>query len=196
MRSSSVFCCRYNGETRFGAVPVLRWASPCGERTGRIGDIVDVAACRVRAGSCGCARRCTYPPCACAGSRRACISARSLSSFGFGIDGMVSGNDNPVLFGVSAGQYGIYPGKLLLLVILLAGIGMISLSLRYLSIIGAVSTQRMRMVAPLSSNVLVQQRAGMVQPILLWHEQPAYCRGIRGCPAGGTSLSSAPGGCK
>ena len=26
--------------------------------------------------------------------------------------------------------------------------------------------------------------------------QPAYYRGIRGCPAGETSLSSAPGGCK
>jgi len=48
------------------------------------------------------------------------IRAFALVLRGFGIDGMVSGNDNPVFLG--GAQYGVHPGKLLP-VVLLAGIG-------------------------------------------------------------------------
>ena len=152
------FAGRYNGETRFGAAEYgpFDGLHLAGERTGRIGDIVDVAACHAYVLEVVDVPADVHIHLVLAQDGiETCLHIRTFALVlrGFGIDGMVSGNDNPVLFGGS--QYGIYPGKLLL-VILLAGIGIgSSLSLRYLSIIGAVSTQRMRMVAPLSSNVLV-----------------------------------------
>jgi len=40
------------------------------------------------------------------------IQAFAVVLRGFGVDGVVSGNDDPVFF--CGGQYGVYPGKLLL----------------------------------------------------------------------------------
>ena len=66
------------------------------------------------------------------------IQAFAVVLRSFSVDGVVSGYDNPVFF--CGGQYGVYPGELFL---------------RYLSIMGAVSIQTIRIVIPLSSNAFV-----------------------------------------
>ena len=119
------FAGRYNGETRFGAAEYgpFDGLHLAGERTGRIGDIVDVAACHAYVLEVVDVPADVHIHLVLAQDGiETCLHIRTFALVlrGFGIDGMVSGNDNPVLFGGS--QYGIYPGKLLL-VILLAGIG-------------------------------------------------------------------------
>lgn len=120
-----LFAGRYNGETRFGAAEYgpFDGLHLAGERTGRIGDIVDVAACHAYVLEVVDVPADVHIHLVLAQDGiETCLHIRAFALVlrGFGIDGMVSGNDNPVLFGGS--QYGIYPGKLLL-VILLAGIG-------------------------------------------------------------------------
>lgn len=113
MRSSSVFLLADTMEKPgSGLQNTVRFDGLhlAGERTGRIGDIVDVAACHAYVLEVVDVPADVHIHLVLAQDGiETCLHIRAFALVlrGFGIDGMVSGNDNPVLFGGS--QYGIYP---------------------------------------------------------------------------------------